>query len=266
MREFFGLEVENGGYLREPEGYLSWQHLIFVTMICLVAILHGVLLGRRNRSRSDREKNHVLITAALLFDALELFEIVFLCFRSRDPLNWLRNLPLFLCSVQAIVLPMAAFCKGRLKMAAIDFVSIFGVLGMLLGTYGAGQNYASYPVLSFNNVQSGLIHGISGFAAIYIFAAGMASLQKRNIWITFCVLNGLSVVAYVANLLIDYNYMFLMRGDGTPYDIVYNAVGGSPVLYPLSVVGLFLLYIVVFYLVVFLIRKKRSTSRTQPDD
>ena len=29
MREFFGLEIKNGGYLREPEGYLSWQHLCY---------------------------------------------------------------------------------------------------------------------------------------------------------------------------------------------------------------------------------------------
>ena len=61
MREFFGLEVENGGYLRELEGYLSWQHLLFVTLICLTAILLGILLGKRCRSRSDAEKNHVLI-------------------------------------------------------------------------------------------------------------------------------------------------------------------------------------------------------------
>ena len=62
-------------------------------------------------------------------------------------------------------------------------------------------------------------------------------------------------------MLIGYNYMFLMRGDGTPYDIVYNAVGGSPVLYPLSVEGLFLLYIAVFYQAVYLIRRKRGVDR-----
>ena len=258
MREFFGLEVENGGYLREPEGYFSWQHLVFVTLICLTAILLGVLLGKRRRNRSDREKNRVLMAAALFMDALELFELVFLCFRSNDPMNWLRTLPLFLCSVQAIALPMAAFCRGRLKLAALDFVSVFGILGMLLGTYGAGQNYAAYPVLSFNNVESGLIHGISGFAAVYIFTSGMASLQRRNIPVTCGILAGLCAVAYVVNVLVDYNYMFLMRGDGTPYDIVYNAVGGSPVLYPLSVVALFLVYIAVFYQVFYLIRRKRG--------
>ena len=109
-------------------------------------------------------------------------------------------------------------------------------------------------------MQSGIVHGIAGFAAIYIFAAGLASLQKRNIPITYSILAGLCAAAYAANVLIGYNYMFLMRGDGTPYDLVYNAVGGSPVLYPLSVVALFLVYIAVFYWVVFLIRRKRAKA------
>ena len=49
------------------------------------------------------------------------------------------------------------------------------------------------------------------------------------------------------NVTIPYNYMFLMAGDGTPYDILFNLVGGNPVLYPAMVIGLFFVYIVVFY-------------------
>jgi len=37
-----------------------------------------------------------------------------------------------------------------------------------------------------------------------------------------------------------------MAGDGTPYDIVYNLVGGHKVAYPVLVVALFLIYIVVY--------------------
>ena len=107
-------------------------------------------------------------------------------------------------------------------------------------------------------MQSGIVHGIAGFAAIYIFTAGLASLQKRNIPITYSILAGLCAAAYAANVLIGYNYMFLMRGDGTPYDIVYNAVGGSPVLYPLCVVGMFLLYIGAFYWVVYLLNRRQK--------
>lgn len=260
MREFFGFD----GYTRTPEGYMSWQHLLFVSLLVATAVLLAVILGRRNRPRPLPVRNRVLIVAAIAIDALELFKIVLMCFRSHDPMNWLLNLPLFLCSIQLIALPIAAFAKGRLKEAALDFVSIFGVLGMVLGTYGAGQNYGAYPVLSFDNVVSGITHSISGFAALYILIAGMASLKKRNIPVTFAILIGFCVAAYIADLLIPYNYMFLMRGDGTPYDILYNAVGGSPVLYPLCVVALFLIYIVVFYLIVFALRRKKGADERQP--
>lgn len=256
MKEFFGF----GGYQRPVEGYMSWQHLTFVTVLMVLMIASAVYLGRRNRSRSDQDKNKVLIITAILIDAFELFKIVLLCFRSGDPFDWLYNLPLFLCSIQLITIPLAAFTRGRLKESSLDFVLIFGVLGAVLGTYAAGNNYGSYPVLSFDNVVSGLTHSLAGFAALYIGFSGMVSMKKKNMPITFSILLGFCVAAFVANKLLDYNYMFLVSGDGTPYDILYNLVGGNAVLYPLLVVLLFILYITLFYFIYFLIQKKKSAS------
>ena len=252
MKEFFGF----GGYQRPAEGYMSWQHLVFVTVLMLVMVGLAVWLGLRNRNKEMRIKNKVLIVAAIAINAFELFKIVLLCFRNEDPMNWLYTLPLFLCSIQLITIPLAAFAKGRVKEASLDFVFIFGILGAVLGTYGAGQNYACYPVLSFDNVVSGITHAISGFASLYIVIAKMQSMQKRNVPIVFTILLCFAVVAYIVNVIIDYNYMFLMRGDGTPYDIFYNLVNGNPVLYPLLVVVLFLLYISLFYAVYYLVEKK----------
>lgn len=256
MREFFGF----GGYQREPEGFLSWQHLIFVSLLMLVMVALAVVLGRKNRSKSLAQQNKALVAAALLIDGFELFKIVLLCFRSGDPLNWLYDLPLFLCSIQLITIPLAAFAKGRVREAAVDFVAIFGVVGAVLGTYGAGNNYGSYPVLCFDNVVSGITHCISGFASLYVLITGMAGLKKRNVGITFAILMGFCVAAYIANLLLDYNYMFLMQGDGTPYDILYNLMGGHPVFYPLSVVVLFWIYIVGFYQVHYIATKKKTAA------
>ena len=258
MREFFGF----GGYQREPEGYLSWQHLLFVTTLMVIMVALAAFLGKKNRLQPLAVKNRVMIGTAILIDALELFKIVLCCFRAEDPMNWLYNLPLFLCSIQLIAIPMAAFTKGRLQEASLDFVCIFGVLGAVLGTYGAGQNYNAYPVLGFDNVVSGLTHSISGFASLYILISGMASMKKKNIGITFAILFAFCIAAFVANHCADYNYMFLRAGDGTPYDILYNLVGGSPVLYPMSVVALFLVYIVIYYWVYFFItgRKKAKAA------
>ena len=257
MREFFGF----GGYNRPAEGYLSWQHLLFVTSLMVLMVGLAVFLGRRNRNKDARTQNLVLIWAAILIDGLELFKIVLECFRSADPMSWLYNLPLFLCSIQLITIPLAAFAKGRIKEAAMDFVCIFGILGAVLGTYGAGQNYGTYPVLSFDNVVSGITHSISGFASLYILISGMKSMKRHNILITFAILLSFCVAAYVTNLLISYNYMFLVRGDGTPYDILFNLVGGSPVWYPIGVVALFLVYISGFYGVYFCITKPKAAKK-----
>lgn len=252
MREFLGF----GGYSRAAEGYLSWQHLTFVTALVAVMALLAVVLGRINRLAPDGIKNRVLVAAALVIDGVELFKILVFCLRSASIRPVLNNLPLFLCSIQLITIPMAAFCKGRLKDAALDFVAIFGLLGAVLGTYGAGNNYSAYPVLSLDNVASGVTHCTSGFAALYILISGMAPLKKREIPVTFGILSGFCLGAWITNTHLGTNYMFLVRGDGTPYDILFQILGGSPVLYPLGVVAMFFLYISGFYAVHHLCSKK----------
>ncbi len=252
LKEFFGYN----GYARDAEGYMSWQHLTFVTALTLIMILAAVFLGRRNKIKDDKARNRVLIITAILIDAFELFKIFYLCFRHHDPLHWLNNLPLFLCSIQLITIPLAAFSKGRTKEAALDFVTIFGVLGAILGTYAAGNNYAAYPVISFDNVVSGITHCLAGFASLYIIISGMASMKRKNIILTACILTFFCIAAYVANIFTDANYMFLLRGDGTPYDILFNLVSGNKIIYPLSVVALFVIYIIIFYYVFYACTKK----------
>ena len=84
--------------------------------------------------------------------------------------------------------------------------------------------------------------------------------QRKNIGITFGILLFFCVAAYIANCLLDYNYMFLMAGDGTPYDILYNLVGGHKVIYPVSVVALFILYIGIYYGICQLVRNKKRAK------
>ena len=55
--------------------------------------------------------------------------------------------------------------------------------------------------------------------------------------------------------------MFLLHDNGTPYSIFYNMVGGSPVLYPLVVVGIFVLYLVGYYLVDGWIEKRKQSAQ-----
>lgn len=256
IKEFFGF----GGYERPADGYFSWQHLLFVSILTVIMITSAIILGLKYKKKDDKQKNKVLIISAILIDAFEIAKIIILSFRGNDPKHVLYDLPLFLCSIQLITIPLAAFSKGRLKNAALDFVTIFGMLGAIIGTYFAGNNYGTYPVICFDNVVSGITHCLSGFASLYIMISGMTSMRKRNVPITIAILAAFCIAAFIANKILDYNYMFLVRGDGTPYDIIYNLVNGHPVFYPMMVIVLFLIYIAGFY-TVFYFKKKYEEKR-----
>ena len=241
--DFFGF----GGYQREPEGWFSWQMLTMVTSFIVLMIFLAVFFGVRYRHEDEAKKIFVLKVSAIAIDSFEIVKIVLMCVREGSASKLLTLLPLFLCSFQLISIPLAAFGKGRLREAAIDFVFLFGVLGAFAGTYGAGQNYGAYPVWSFDNVVSTITHCISGFAGLYVAIVGLLKLKVKNIKWVVVILFGFAILAYIADITIPYNYMFLMRGDGTPYDIFYNMVGGNPVLYPMVVMLLFVLYMAVVY-------------------
>ena len=105
MKDFFGF----GGYTRPAEGFLSWQHLLFVGLLLGTMVLLAMYFGKKYRYCTPVQKNKVMVSTAILIDALELFKIVILCLRSESAEPILYNLPLFLCSIQLIAIPLAAF-------------------------------------------------------------------------------------------------------------------------------------------------------------
>ena len=110
MREFFGI----GGYQRTPSGAYSAEHLLFVGSLLLAMVILALLFGRQNRMKSEKEKTKVLIWAAILIDSVEIFKIVSMCVRTSlengdVARTLLQELPLFLCSIQLITIPIAAF-------------------------------------------------------------------------------------------------------------------------------------------------------------
>lgn len=87
-------------------------------------------------------------------------------------------------------------------------------------------------------------------------------MKKKNAPITIIILGFFSISAYIANIFTDSNYMFLSRGDGTPYDVLFDLLNGHLILYPMSVILLFVVYITVFYQLHYLFVKKK-TEKTE---
>ena len=254
LREFFGF----GGYVRPADGAYSLKHIINVAVFVGVSLALAIFLGLRNRKRDSRKKNIPLVVSAILIDTLEIIKIVIACVKGGSLRPILYNLPLFFCSIQLITIPLAAFSKGRLKEAAVDFVFAFGLLGGVFGIVGAAQNYNAYPAFSWDNIVSAATHSISAFASLYIGLSKIFTLKMKNLPICEALLGFFVTAALIINPIIGYNYMFLVSHDGTPYSIFYNMVGGNPILYPMIVILIFVLWIVIYYVIARALSVKKS--------
>lgn len=261
MGQFFGKPE-----FATPEGAYSWQHMLHVSISLIIAIVMAIVLGRKNRNKDMATKNKVLIWTAFIMHTVETMRIFIGIGASYNGMSWLWELPFFLCSMQFITIPIAALGKGKLKEAALDYVFVFGFLSCTFGTFGAAHFYNTYPVLSYYNIFSNITHTMSGFAALYIVISGMQSMKKNTMYWVMGILLAVCAVALVINATGDYNYMFLKRDDGTPYFLYYNLVKGNPVLYPMLVIGTFLVYIVAFYAVYHWIVSKAKKKKQQAKD
>ena len=262
IREYFGWTTE-----RPVEGWLSWQHLLYVSLMVILTVALGIILGRRNRDADDAAKRRVLKGAAVLMVGLELFKIVICSFRAGDAWAFRGFLPLFLCSILLISLPLAAFGRGRVREAATDFSFAFGMLCCIAGTYLAGNIFGGSPVLSFDPMVSVTTHCISGFATVYIGASGLVGMKRRNIPISFAILavfEGLALGVDIWQRETPYqsNYMFFMTPDGTPFQICLDIVGGSQVLYTVFVMLLYFVYLALFYAGYALVKRCLNAQHT----
>ena len=261
MQEFYKQYI-SWAFDRLPEGYMSWQHLLTVSMAFALVVFLAIFFGRKNKTKSRSEKLKVVMVAAIVLDSVEVLKLIVSVIITKDIAILLGYLPLFLCSIPLIVLPVAAFSKGRIQQATLDFMVMFGLLGGLLGTYLAGNIYSIFPVIHFFTLNSLITHMTSAFAALYIAISGLHSFEKRNILISIGILGFFMIVAESVNLLntgYQSNYMFLSSGDGTPFTIIESVFPAHTVGYAVSVALCMWIYLIGFSLIVLMIQKRKNT-------
>ena len=94
IKNFFGFGAKDNPYGGTPDGYLSWQHLTFVSTFVLSAIILAIILGVYYKNKDEKAKNKVLIWAAIIIDLFEITKIIIGCI---DHITyWKTALPLFL--------------------------------------------------------------------------------------------------------------------------------------------------------------------------
>lgn len=248
--EWFFLEKD-----RPAAGLFSWSHLLSVTIILGGLVVLGYFLAKKYKDNPKAIRLVLILTSATIL-SLFIMKVGFLLHTSDDIWNTLlENLPLFFCDMMVFVIPLAALTKGRIQDICLDFIAICGFIMGFMGNYFAGNIYESHPAISYLSLISAFLHSIFGFAAIFVFKAGLNKMEKRNIPFTI----GLLFVYMSITLAVDYatgkNFMFFLGGDGTPFGIFFDLVKGNLIAYQIIIYILQCGYIGVFYLVYYPLSK-----------
>lgn len=162
----------------------------------------------------------VWAVAVLFFDpAYWIWEVG--SFGRIDPAT---SLPLYLCSLFWLMLPLAVFARWDwLRQMASATVCTMGLLG---GVFGLVFNiYLSrYPFLSFVPVRSLLYHILMVLVPAVMWSSGWYRPRREDRYLCFVPVAVLVGVCLVFNRLFGWDYCYTAGGAGTPLEKLSGAL------------------------------------------
>ena len=195
----------------------SGQHLITLGMvICLWFIVILIL-----KDKSVEVKWKALQVISLILPFLELAQIVW--YKSVGEFSWGYTLPLHLCSLMSILLPLMAFTKNKLLQ---EYSYAIGLAPAFMTLLTPDVFY--YPSMSFIYIQTMLVHGIICLIPlIMVFCMGFRP-DIRKLPKVIAMLVGFALIITPINSITGGNYFFLRYpAAGSPMES-FDKLVGSP--------------------------------------
>jgi len=205
----------------------SAQHLFAIGMV----ICSWTVLTLIYKDKSRENKWRFIAIISLLLPLLEVAQMVW--YKSIGQFSFGYTLPLHLCSLMCVILPIMAFTRNGLLM---EYSYAMGLAPALMAVLTPDVYF--YPSFSFIYLQSMLVHGIICFIPIFlIFGMGFKP-DIRKLPKVIGMLLGLSILITLVNYITDGNYFFLRYPpSGTPMELFADLVGSPWYLIPTFLLG-----------------------------
>lgn len=196
---------------------LGVRHILLLLLLtgCITA---GLLLIRRLK---PSQAQHVLHGAAILVPLLELSHSVWLYLTGTTSL--IKLLPLHLCGLQSLFIPLAVFTKFTCFR---DFVYATSLLGGIFGTVMPAGVADYYPLLSFQTLQTFALHGLLIFVPLAMILCGQHRPSIQRFPRVLCIFLLAAFVVGMVDQMYGENYMFLCAPPaGTPLVWIFDTFG-----------------------------------------
>lgn len=246
--------------------YFKPEHIIVSSIITLLYIFLAVFFGLKYRNKDIKQKlKPIKISSFIHLGMYFTWLIVTLIKTKHDSTYWLElfrvALPLFMCDIQLIAIPIAAWGKGKAQKIALDLCVILGILTALMGAWFNAGTFSNNQIWCFYTINNYINHCVPGFVSLYIIFSKLYSMRFKDSWITISVLCVFAAFALLFDHTLGYNYMFFRESSGTPFFIFEDWSYGNKFLYDLFVLMSMIFFIIVYYaifeLVLFISKKKK---------
>lgn len=203
------------------------QQLIALMIIIIICFL----LIYTYRQASVRKKWKVVRVLSFILPIMEVAQMIW--YKSIGQFSLGYTLPLHLCSLMCIIMPIMAITKSPLL---IEYCYAMGLAPALLALITPDVYF--YPAVSFIYIQTIIVHGIICIIPIFTIAAIGFKPNIKNLPKVIAMLIGLAVVIIPVNYFTNGNYFFLRDpAPGSIMEVFAMTFGKPGYLVPTFMVG-----------------------------
>lgn len=185
--------------------YTFEHYMVLVGFLLLVAGLFYWL-----KPKSDIYQQKVMLIIAVVLAFLQLLKIPLNLYT--DTFDVTKDIPLHMCNFLPFVMIWVYASKSRLIWATSFFWVILGVSQANL-TPSVEFSLFHYDAIRYWTVHLGLV-----LLALYPAVQWKWTLELKDVARTFLALNGIAIIIYGLNLLLNSNYLYVMgKPPGTTF-------------------------------------------------
>lgn len=263
--DFFEYKDFIEGY--HGQGFFSMTHIIFM-VIATLAIIAIVVCSRKMKPQSLDKYLKVL---SIVVPILEVIKIVWESYYDitlGHGFNYVGLLPLYTCSMFIYVLPLAAWCKGKVKDCALAWLGTIGIFAGMTNFYYT-QILFTYPFFTYATFMSLNFHFLMVLTGLLIVVSGYKKFKWRDIFKGWLPLFLFSLLVIPLDYALGVDYMLYYHGSGVPVisDLAkYFAEQGARYIYTLIMLAGYALIAAIFVAIYQLCykcssKKKKSKSK-----
>lgn len=194
---------------------LGRLHIMAIVLCGLLVALISYRLVHSSRAQVERALRLIAIISLTLDPIYWLWE-----YQRYGQFQWSTTLPLYLCSLFWILLPLGVFLRsGELKQIALANVATIGLISGVLG-FVLNYHVSAYPFFSFVPLRSLLFHFLMILGSSLLWVTKYYQPQPGDQWRAFIPVGILLIPAYILNRLYGYDYGYTAGGQGTPIALI----------------------------------------------